>query len=47
MNKNTEAGIFILIPDILIGVSGYLASSLYLWKTTVHKDKEISFGNLL
>jgi hypothetical protein len=47
MNENTEAGIFIPIPGILIGSSGYLASSLYLWKTSVHKDKEISFGNLL
>jgi hypothetical protein len=47
MNENTKARIFILRFGVLIGASGYLANLLYLWNTSVNKDKEISFGNLL
>ena len=47
MNENIKARIFILMLGVLIGASGYLANSLYLWNTSVNKDKEISFVYLL
>jgi hypothetical protein len=30
VDENTKAQIFILMPDVLIGASGYLANSLFL-----------------
>ena len=39
MNENTKAQIFILMLGVLIGASGYLANSLFLWNTSVNKDK--------
>ena len=39
MNENTKAQIFILMFGVLIGASGYLANSLFLWNTSVNKDK--------
>ena len=39
MNENTKAQIFILMLGVLIGASGYLANSLFLWNTSVNEDK--------
>ncbi len=39
MDENTKAQIFILMLGVLIGASGYLANSLFLWNTSVNKDK--------
>jgi len=42
--KNRDQ-ILILVLGVLIGASGYLANSLYLWNTSVNKDKsEIAEG---
>jgi len=43
--RKNRAQILILILGVLIGASGYLANSLYLWNTTINKDKsEIAEG---
>jgi len=43
--RKNRAQILILLLGVLIGASGYLANSLYLWNTSVSKDKsEISEG---
>ncbi len=39
MNKETRTQILILILGVLIGASGYLINSLYLWNASVNKDK--------
>jgi hypothetical protein len=39
MDNNTRNQIIILIFGVLVGASGYLANSLYLWNTSVNKDK--------
>lgn len=39
MDINTRTQIIILIFGIIIGASGYLANSLYLWNTSVNKEK--------
>ena len=39
MNEKTKAEIMLLLLGVLIGASGYLANSLFLWTTTVNKDK--------
>jgi len=45
MDKNTRDQIIILMLGIIIGASMYLANSLFLWNTTVNKDKsDISEG---
>jgi hypothetical protein len=39
MEEKTKAGILILVVGVPIGASGYLANSLFLWSTSVNKDK--------
>jgi hypothetical protein len=39
MDKNTRDQILILTLGVLIGASGYLANSLFLWNASVNKDK--------
>jgi hypothetical protein len=39
MDENTRTQIFILVLGVLIGASGYLANSLFLWNTSVDKDR--------
>jgi hypothetical protein len=39
MDEKTKEQIFILILGVLIGASGYLANSLFLWYSSVNKDK--------
>jgi hypothetical protein len=39
MDKNTRDQILILMLGVLIGASGYLANSLFLWNTSMDKDK--------
>lgn len=39
MDEKTKTDIIILTLGILIGASGYLANSLFLWNTSVNKDK--------
>lgn len=39
MDVNTRTQILILILGVLIGASGYLINSLFLWNTSVNKDK--------
>lgn len=39
MDVSTRNQILILILGVLIGASGYLANSLYLWNTSINKDK--------
>jgi hypothetical protein len=43
--RKNRTQILILLLGVLIGASGYLANSLFLWNTSVNKDKyEISEG---
>ena len=43
--RKNRAQILILLLGVLIGASGYLANSLFLWNTSVNKDKsEIAEG---
>ena len=43
--RKNRTQILILLLGVLIGASGYLANSLYLWNTSVNKDKsEIAEG---
>jgi hypothetical protein len=45
MDETTKAQIFILIIGVLIGASGYLANSLFLWNTSVNKKRsEVAEG---
>ena len=39
MDKNTRDQILILTLGVLIGASGYLANSLFLWNASVNKEK--------
>ena len=39
MDEKNKAQILILILGVLIGASGYLANSLFLWNTSVNKDR--------
>jgi hypothetical protein len=39
MDKNTKDQILILMLGVLIGASGYLANSLFLWNASVNKEK--------
>ena len=39
MDKNTRDQIIILMLGVIIGASGYLANSLFLWNTSINKDK--------
>lgn len=39
MNINTKTQVLILVLGVLIGASGYLINSLYLWNTSMNKDK--------
>jgi len=39
MDGSTKTQIMILILGVFIGASGYLVNSLYLWNTSVNKDK--------
>lgn len=39
MDNSTKTQILILVLGVLIGASGYLINSLYLWNTSVNKDK--------
>lgn len=39
MDEQTKSQIFILLLGVLIGASGYLVNSLYLWNTSVNKDR--------
>jgi hypothetical protein len=48
MDINTRTQVIILIFGIIIGASGYLANSLYLWNTSVNKEKsDIALGLFL
>jgi hypothetical protein len=38
-NENTKAQIFILLLGVLIGASGYLVNSLFLWNTSMTQDR--------
>ena len=39
MDEQTKSQIFILLLGVLIGASGYLVNSLFLWNTSVNKDR--------
>jgi hypothetical protein len=39
MDQNTKTQILILMFGVLIGASGYLVNSLFLWNTSVNKDR--------
>ena len=39
MDKNTRDQILILMLGVIIGASGYLVNSLFLWNTSIAKDK--------
>jgi hypothetical protein len=39
MEDKIKSEIIILILGVLIGASGYLANSLFLWNTSVNKDR--------
>lgn len=39
VDAKIKTEIFILILGVLIGASGYLINSMYLWNTSVNKDK--------
>lgn len=39
MDQNTKTQIVILMFGVLIGASGYLVNSLFLWNTSVNKDR--------
>ncbi|MFH0967085.1 MAG: hypothetical protein V1862_05330 [Methanobacteriota archaeon] len=39
MDISTRTQILILVLGVLIGASGYLINSLFLWNTSVNKDK--------
>jgi hypothetical protein len=39
MDETTKVQIFIFIIGVLIGASGYLANSLFLWNTSVNKER--------
>ena len=39
LDVSTRNQILILILGVLIGASGYLINSLFLWNTTINKDK--------
>jgi hypothetical protein len=39
MDQNTKTQILILMFGVLIGASGYLINSLFLWNTSVNKDR--------
>jgi hypothetical protein len=39
VDRNTRDQLLILLFGVLIGASGYLANSLFLWSTSVNKEK--------
>jgi hypothetical protein len=39
MDETTKTQIIILVLGVLIGASGYLANSLFLWETSLNKDR--------
>ncbi len=39
MDENTKTQIIILVIGVLIGASGYLANSLFLWNSSLAKDR--------
>ena len=39
MNETTKTQIIILVLGVLIGASGYLANSLFLWDSALNKEK--------
>jgi hypothetical protein len=39
VEDNTKTQIIILVIGVLIGASGYLANSLFLWNTSLNKDR--------
>lgn len=45
MDKTTKTQVAILLLGVLIGASGYLANSLYLWNTSLSKDRsDVAMG---
>jgi hypothetical protein len=39
MDQQTKIQIYVLILGVMIGASGYLANSLFLWNTSLNKEK--------